>query len=84
MIQLQQAQKDHLKALMEESSNDFKSSSRQSIKKPATKISAMEYWRSKSLNIRWQRLSNTPAWAEKSATSQTLQRTGRLNNGTRW
>ena len=25
----------------------------------------MEYWRWKSLNIRWKRLWNIPAWAEK-------------------
>jgi hypothetical protein len=60
MTQLGEAQKNKLKALVEE----FKRLQKQLQdihKKTATKTSNMEYWRSKSPNTRSTKLLNTPA-----------------------
>src|SRR5205823_3809884 len=51
--------------------------------KPVTKISAMEYWPSKSLNTRSKRLSNTQAWVERFKENQIPVYTARLSSGTR-
>ena len=52
-------------------------------KKLGTKTSRMEYLRSKSLNTRSKRLSNTPVWVERFSTSEIQKHSGRLINGTR-
>jgi len=82
MIQLGQAQKNQLTALKKECKR-LQKQLEAIHKKPDTKTSRMEHSRSKSLNIRWRRLSNTQGLAVRFSASQVRLHTGRQRIGTR-